>query len=30
MKFLCIILDFQRNVMLIYVLCETPEQITDY
>jgi len=22
--------DFQKNVMLIYVSCETPEQITDY
>jgi len=29
-KFLCIILDFQKNVMLIYVSCESPEQITDY
>jgi len=29
-KFLCIILDFQKNVMLIYVSCETWEQITDY
>jgi len=29
-KFLCIILDFQKNVILIYVSCETPEQITDY
>ena len=29
-KFLCIILDFQINVMLIYVSCETYEQITDY
>jgi len=23
-------LDFHKNVMLIYVSCETPEQITDY
>jgi len=29
-EFLCIILDFQKNVMLIYVSGETPEQITDY
>ena len=29
-QFLCIILDFQKNVMLIYVSCETPERITDY
>jgi len=29
-NFLCIILDFQKNVMLIYVSCETYEQITDY
>jgi len=29
-EFLCIILDFQKNVMLMYVSCETPEQITDY
>jgi len=26
----CVILDFQKNVMLIYVSCEKPEQITDY
>jgi len=29
-EFLYIILDFQKNVMLICVSCETPEQITDY
>jgi len=29
-KFFCIILDFQKNVMRIYVSCETPEEITDY
>jgi len=29
-KLLCITLDFQKNVMLIYVSCETLEQITDY
>jgi len=29
-KFLCYILDFHKNVMLIYVSCEPPEQITDY
>jgi len=29
-KLLCIILDFQKNVMLMYVSCETYEQITDY
>jgi len=23
-------LDFRKNVMLIYVSCETPQQITDY
>jgi len=30
MKFLYIILDFQKNVMSIYVSCDTPEQVTDY
>jgi len=29
-KLLCNILDFQKNVMLIYVSCETYEQITDH
>jgi len=29
-EFLCIISDFQKNVVLIYVSCQTPEQITDY
>jgi len=28
-KFVCIILDFQKIVMLIYVSCEIAEQVTD-